>query len=380
MWIPYAFWPTLAAVVMILIPLIYVLKAGIKKPGNLGAFILFLSVFIWSFGEMLERIAGPPSADYQLAYIGATTIAVGVFLTSAGLIHISIDFPRKIKIKKKTRKLILIIVYLFSLAGIFLDLIDSKVIIPEVHSYSALGQQIWGMDTGLIYSIYSAWLAIAGLIILVIFSLKLRGEKINLVRSQIKIIIYGIILVYVLVVPTGLVPIILGIDFYPLTTISFSIFGIFVFYAIYRYRMFLVAPVIESKVEEEKMPKMGVYVMERDEGYIKFAKLAKSGNEALAFISNSPEDFKEKYDLKIIPVFEITDQMGKDRLNPSIEEHQEMIPFIISSFVDESKSPVILMDIHPSLNRIVGRDKAEKIMRNIWREVDKTKAVYIVIK
>ncbi len=114
MWFTYASSISLVATMISAVLVYLILKADIKKPGNLAAFVMFLGVFIWSFGELLERIAGPPPNDEMLAYLGALTLCVGIFLTPAGLIHFAIDYPYRIKMKTSTRKYILYAVYLLS--------------------------------------------------------------------------------------------------------------------------------------------------------------------------------------------------------------------------------------------------------------------------
>ena len=59
MWFTYASSISLVATVISAVLVYLILKANIKKPGNLAAFVMFLGVLIWSFGELLERIAGP---------------------------------------------------------------------------------------------------------------------------------------------------------------------------------------------------------------------------------------------------------------------------------------------------------------------------------
>ncbi len=365
MWIPYVFWPTFVASVISIFLVVYVLKADIRKAGNMAAFFMFLSVLIWSIGELIERIAGPPNNDIYLAYFGARFLFFGIAILSAAFIHFAIDYPYRIKISKSLRKIIIYAVYGFSAMGILLDILDNflgKLVIASESPYSAFGQTVWGLDPGLIYKIYITWLFLAGLILLAALLWKLRNVKMKIVRMQIWLTFTGLIIAYVLITLTGLVPVLLGIQMYPLTTVSFSIFGLFTIYTIYRYRLFIVVPATEEIELHEEMPESGVYKLPKDTAFQRFANLARSGYKAIGFISQNIAEFKGKYGLKATPIFEISENPGKDRLNPVIKEQREMIPFIISTFIDEVENPVILIDFSA---KHIDENLRKKIMEEI---------------
>lgn len=379
MWISNAFWPSFIATAISLFLIIYILMVDVRKPANFPSFVLFFSVFIWSLGELIERLAGPPPADEGLAYFGAITLFIGIALVPSALIHFGIEYPYKSKMSESGKKLLLMVLYGISFLVILIDVFNDylgKIVIKNVHSYMGLGQKIWGLESGILHTVYSLWVFIAALILLVLLSFKLKNVKMKIVKMQIKITLVGLIITFILVSVTGLIPPLLGMDVYPLTTISFSIFGIFVIYTIYRYRMFLVYPSKEEIVEHEKISKGGFYKMGRDKAYEKFSKLAKSGYNCLGFISENPEEFKEKYNLKTTPVFQLTENVGKDRLNPNIEEHREMIFFILSSFIEETKEPVILLDF--SSKEIKGNLKMQ-ILDEIRNLLSGKNGMYIIV-
>ena len=352
MWIPNVFWPTFVASIISAFLVIYILFADIRKTGNLAAFLLFLSLFLWSFGELLERIAGPPPSDYRLAYYGARLLFLGIALLSATFIHFSIDYPYRMKISPYVRKGILWAVYTFSVIGMLLDGLNDfignaviKAMKPYEKPIPFFGQQPWEISTGIVYDIYISWLFLAGLILLITLPLKLRNVKMKIVKMQIWLTFTGMLVAFFLVTVTGFIPLILGIEMYPLTTISFSILGLFIIYTIYRYRLFIVVPASEKVEMHKKMPAPGIYRLSQKDAFKKFADLAKSGYKALGFVSESIDAFKERYGLKATPIFEITENPGKDRLNPQIDEQREMIPFIISTFMEDVENPVILLDL-----------------------------------
>ncbi len=364
MHITFAFWISLVGTSIAALLVYLVLRAGIRKPGNFAAFIMFLGVFVWSLGEFIERVAGPPPQDQLLAYIGMLTLCGGVFLTPAGLIHFALDYPYRLKMGNTLRKAILYTIYAISIIGLAIIPFNSllnDIVIHQI-SYTALGVTLWGLHSGPIHAFFTAWTFVAALTMIFILALKLRGLEMKLVRNQILITIVGFLIMFILIVYTYVIPAMMNQDTYPLTTLSFSIFGLFVIYTIMKYRMFLVAPSVEEKVEDVELPEEGIHEMEKEEAYHKFELLAKSAHTCLAFIPDEPEAFKEKYGLKNTPVFQFTRELGKDRLNPELAEHRDMLVFIITSMVEQVYKPVIMIDLSAEW---IGERIREKIIDKI---------------
>ncbi len=364
MWIPFAFWPSFIAV-LIAADLVYlVIDANIRKPGNMAAFMMFLGMLIWSFGELIERIAGPPPAvekafypvislnpgvgDANLAYLGAIILCFGIFLMPAALVHFAFDYPYKLKINEKIRKGVLYAMYGLSGVAMLINVVNSYVgylTVGYMKPYEAYGVYLWGLESGPVHAFMSLMLVVTALFLLGVLIYKLRGVRMDIVKKQIITTLVGFLIMFVILVVTALVPIVIEkTDSYPLTTLSFTIFGVFVMYTIARYRMFLVVPTTETVEEEEELPEEGMYRMEPEQAYEKFSKLARSGYSAIGFVVPPVEEFKKKYHLVNTPLFQITKSIGKDKLNPEISEHREMISFIIMSMLEQVYKPVILVD------------------------------------
>jgi len=383
MWFPFAFWISLASLVISAALLVMVIMANVKKPGNLAAFSMFLSMFVWSFGEMIERMAGPPPNTTKihyygtlslslgpyngnLAYIGAIILCFGIYLMPAGIIHFALDYPFKFKVKEIYRKATIYALYLLSLGGMVVNLFNAPLGYPTVaymKPYNAFGVMLWGLESGPVHAFFSILLVFSAIVMITALLLKLRKVSMNLVKKQIIITLIGFLVTLTLLVITGLIPMILEKkDSYPLTTLSFSIFGLFVIYTIKKYRMFLVAPSVEEKVENVELPEEGIHEMNKEEAYHKFSLLAKSAHACLAFIPDEPNKFKEKYGLKNTPVFQLTKELGKDRLNPELGEHRDMIIFIITSMIEQTYKPVIMIDLSAEW---IGERIREKIIDKI---------------
>ncbi|AGB05353.1 hypothetical protein AciM339_1500 [Aciduliprofundum sp. MAR08-339] len=399
MWIPYAFWPSLAATVIAAILVYMVIVSNIRKPGNLAAFVMFFSMLIWSIGELIERIAGPPPAnpafhylgsislspgpyDGNLAYMGAVILCFGIFLVSAGIIHFALDYPFKLKMERKTRKAVLYTVYGFSFAGMIANILNQFIGHPTVaymYPYKAMGEWIWGLESGPLHSLYSIWLFVSAIIMIIILLIKLRSVRMDIIKKQILITITGFVITFVLLTVTALIPMVIEKknNSYPMTTLGFTIFGIFVMYTIVRYRLFLVAPSTEIVELEEELPDSGVYEMSKEEAYHKFARLARSGNPGTGFIGENAEEFKKKYKLVQTTVFELSQSTGKNKLNPENPEQQEMLYFTITSLLEHVYKPIILLDLSlPWMKEDTKKSVLEKI-----KEINKEYGgVFLIVK
>ncbi len=395
MWISFAFFPSFVATLIAAALVYLVIDADIRKPGNKAAFMMFFAMLIWSFGELVERIAGPPPAvekafypvlslspgpyDVNLAYLGAIILCFGIFLMPASIIHFALYYPYKLKISDKVRKVILYSLYGLSLVTMAINVVNSYVgslTVGYLKPYSAFGVYLWGLESGPIHAIMSLLMVVAALVLLGVLLFKLRGVHMDIIKKQIIITVVGFLIMFFILVVTALIPIVIThSDSYPLTTLSFTLFGVFVMYTIAKYRMFLVVPTTEEAEEEEELPEEGIYRMDTEEAYHKFSMLARSGYSAIGFLVPPIDEFKNKYKLVHTPLFQITKSIGKDKLNPEISEHREMISFIIMSMLEQVYKPVILIDLTaPWLSDKTKKEMMETI-KGISKEIG---GVYLV--
>ena len=376
MWFPNAFWPAFLASSFGLAILIIIIKAGIRRPGNLPAFALFLSFFLWSFGEMLERIAGPPPSDRYMAFLGVKILFIGIAFSPAAFIHFSVEYPYMIKIRKNILKISLYALYLisfvFSLMGAFNPY---NLIFQGVSPYIGLGQMIWGLDQAPLYVIYSLYVLLAALLFLIIMIYKYIKTNLKIIKHQIMFSLFGFFLAVILVTLSALIPMLQEKSSYPLTTVSFSIFSLFVLYTIIKYRAFLVSPTSFSKTEEK-----GIFVMNRRDAESKFREYVKSGIPSMAFIIENPESFKRRNEIGDAPVFQITEKTGKDRLNPMKKEHREMMQFIVLSFSERAGNSVILMNIKDASGDMIPTEEYKRIIDDMKNLVKTMNVLFIVVE
>ena len=374
MWFPNAFWPAFFAVGMGALILALILRSGIKRPGNIPAFILFTAFFLWSFGEMLERLAGPPPADEAMAFLGARVLFIGIALSPAAFIHFSVEYPYMLRMGERSRKGVMEILYgisaFFAVLGLFNP---GAVIFQGVEPYSGLGQEIWGLDEAPLYTIYTFYVLIAALAFIGIMEYKYMKTDMKIIKDQIILSLTGFFLAVVLVTASSLIPTLYGQSSYPLTTISFTLFSLFVLYTILRYRTFLVSPGDSSGTDEK-----GIFIMDRRKAEERFASSVKRSVPGIAFVFEDPEGFRKRHGLRDIPVFQITEEAGKDRLNPLKEEHREMMKFIILSFGERAKSPVILLNIKKAVEALASPEEYKKIVKDLKALAESTEGTFIV--
>ncbi len=350
MWIPNSFYPSFIALALNIFFALYILHVGIRKPGNLVSFLLFLTIAVGVAGEVVERVAGPPPEDMHMAYAGSLLIALSGSFLPAVLIHFGMDFPYRARLSRFARELVLLSLYAFSFTGAFLTVFNDALgapMVTGVYPYSALGQRVWGMHYGGAYYVYLLASLLCGFALLAILYTKMRKARIKVLRYQIKFVLLGLLVVYILITTTVVIPAVLGYDVYPLSSLSLTVFGMFIIYTVARYHLFVVSPVRETgKVMERKrqFERGTVMILSPEEGYDVFAEQVHGGIPGLLFTVDEIERVRVRYGFMRTPVFRIARKQGKDTLNPSIPEHKEMVPFIISEFLEQSSSGVVFLD------------------------------------
>lgn len=371
MWFPHAFWPALFAVILGATILIRLFLSDIRKPGNLAAFMLFFSFFIWSFGEMMERMAGPPPADEWMAWFGAQFLFIGMALAPAAFVHFSVVFPYMLRFR--WRKAIIYFFYGISLVFAILGIANPNgLIIADMEPYEGLGQTIWGIVGSGIYTMYVVYIFSMALVFTAVMIYKYFKSDMKVVRMQIFVGISGFIVAVTLITVSSFIPMLMGESAYPLTTVSFSIFSLFILYAIYRYRVFLVSPEEHSGTVEP-----GFEVMDREAAYRRLKRAIKDDVPILAFISGDVASFKKSVG-KDIPAFQISRELGPDHLNPLMDEHVEMIRFIIASFAERTDGSLVFADVRDAMKDMDALSIYEELLKEFRGMSPSLKILFII--
>ncbi len=371
MWFPHAFWPALFAVILGAAILIRLFLSDIRKPGNLAAFMLFFSFFIWSFGEMIERMAGPPPADEWVAWFGAQFLFIGMALAPAAFVHFSVVFPYMLRLR--WRKSAIYFFYGISLVFAILGIVNpGYMIIADMEPYKGLGQSIWGIVPSTTYTAYTIYIFSMALVFTVIMIYKYIKSDMKILRMQIMVGLSGFIVAVTLITVSSFIPMLLAESAYPLTTVSFSIFSLFILYAIYRYRAFLVSPEEHSGTVEP-----GFEVVDREAAYRRLERAIKDDVPILAFVSDDPDSFRKRVG-RDIPAFQISKELGPDHLNPLIEEHVEMIRFIISSFAERTEGCMVFADVRDAMESMDALPIYEELLKEFGGMSPSLKILFII--
>ena len=235
------------------------------------------------------------------------------------------------------------------------------------------GRGYGGLAQGSLYVWYSTYMLASALVFTGVMIYKYVRTNIKIIKEQILISLSGFFLAVILVSLSDLIPILQGKSSYPLTTVSFSIFSLFVLYTVFRYRLFLVSPTTFSRTEDR-----GVLSMQREEAERRFRDYVKKGVPSIAFITEDPESFKRRNEIGDTPVFQITDKTGKDRLNPAKKEHREMMQFILMSFSEKAENSVVLLDMEGGKD-FIPSDEYRNIVEDFRNMVNSRDMVLILV-
>ena len=243
--------PAIFASIMFIILIYLVLKNNPKRKANRIAALLFTSLLWWSIVDIFVGISD--EGDYDQVYIFIKLIGIAVLSIAPILIHLSIVFP----MIRKFPRYLLYSFYALSFVFIAIMAYEGNVWIV-----------IYRMPYIIIYMGYPAMLTALSISILLStwFKSKLLVEK-----SQIKIIIFGMVIALAFLVTNSFVPGVRGMG--PLidvpSTTPLLVFATSIMYSIMKYKMLVIEAVTENRgpggVESELPVELGfTYVIEEE--------------------------------------------------------------------------------------------------------------------
>lgn len=376
---PYAI-PSLISTVCFIALAAYVLWHNPKRTQNQVTALMFLSLIIWSFAELLERLAGP-SPDvlmaqwealgrpyppttlegYDFAYFACKLIGVGVLLIPPAAVHFSLVVPRRRKVNKLA---------LASLYGIYLVLLvvllgtDHFVAEPEPY-YAG-----WGSQYGDWLSLYFGFPLVCVLftVAMMVYSF-LKADSV-IERNQAKFVLLGMLSSVFLVIPTAIIPSYLDWEMYPLTTVSLIILAAFMTYAMVKYKLFTIEAVTErafGEVESRQRLEPGFSYLLVEKGtyysYEIFRGMV-STTPGLAITTFYPQKFREEYALEKTPIIWLTDTETEEKtLEPSRLDFE--ISYTLTSFMKENEKTVVLIDDVKYLAMVNGFQKTLEFLKSL---------------
>ncbi len=187
-------------------------------------------------------------------------------------------------------------------------------------------------------------------------------------RSQSLTLLVGSLLGLIgnLITITGTNPL-TGMYYVDVTFLGFGGTVVVYGYAIWKHRLINIAPNVEDikDGESELSLEEGIVYLTDDPGkaFDVFADLVHHGTPGLAFSTKDKEEIRAEYNLEKTSLVKLSETLGRDTLNPDLEEHAEMIPFLISDFMGETDESVVI--IH-GLDEWKERPKIVQLIQDLY--------------
>lgn len=133
-----------------------------------------------------------------------------------------------------------------------------------------------------------------------------------------------------------------------ITPLALSITALIFAIGILKYGFFIVEPVLEERSDEEQEYSLDLghtfYVTDVDYGFEIFSDLVKHEVHGIAFTMQDINTIRQRYDIPLTPMFRFHPRPIKDAINPNIDEHRELMEFIINDFTDEAPNSIVLIE------------------------------------
>ncbi|MEM3396446.1 MAG: histidine kinase N-terminal 7TM domain-containing protein [Thermoplasmata archaeon] len=303
--------------------------ARLRTSIHYSAFLYAFLFFLWSLGELIERSAGPPPNDMEIALLGLKIIAIAGAFLPATLVHFASEFPVH---QDNVPRAGIGLLYVVSAITAFLSagtnfLVEGLIVYePGWGADFGVGMYVWGTYT-ILGTIIAIWLLEKS-------SFKLQSSA---GRSQARIIGIALAISLCCATLTGYVPPLLGTeDIYPLTTIPFAITGVLMLHTFLKYHQLIRFSV---KLPRSKKLETG-YFWCTDGDYARkyFFGIAQALGSAL-FVTTDPNIPEEIHKSARVIL------LAKDGdLNPLDEDKMRMFTFLIEKFVSQEERAVVLLE------------------------------------
>ncbi|MEM4161225.1 MAG: histidine kinase N-terminal 7TM domain-containing protein [Thermoplasmata archaeon] len=322
----YAVPPAVSAVIFAFLIICF---AKLRKNIHYSAFLYALFFFLWSLGEFVERIAGPPPEESEIALLGLRIIAIAGSFLPAALIHFACEFPvRRVRVPR----IVFWLLYAWS-AFVALVSVGTNLLVEGLIVY----QPGWGADFGIGIALWGTYIIVGTIVAIALlekssFALQSTGG-----REQARIMGVALAISLCCAATTGYLPPLFGIeDIYPLTTIPFAITGLLILHSVLKYHRVILLPI---RLELGKKIEVGYFWCE-DREYARrhFLENTKEASNAL-FVSSEqkiPEEIQKL--AKVIVVAKDGD------IDPMDEEKMRTLTFLIEKFLSQEEKALVLLE------------------------------------
>lgn len=349
---------------------VYVLHKNYKRPINVIFALLAFSLAIWCITEFVHRIVVSP----ENARIWINAGGFGWCLMASFCTHFILMFSRQERILKS--KLTYIALYVPSIIILYLflttDLIYKHVPVKRFFGYTYLpGEFIWVFTLN--------YMLLYFLVIYLIVEVMRKGNTLE--KRQAKPIFVGSTLFLALSTLTNVIyPAIQ--DSIPELATTFSImWGISVFYAVLKHRLFNVEPSIE---EPGGMPKQyylekgHVYLIKEewpDKGYQIFYDQITHGSFGLCITKLEPEKVRERYKLAKTPIIWLTFNSVESAILP---RDIDGLTSIVSDFVRKTEGSLFFFDCFSQIKLVNGFEKSLSMLKDLKKLCNENNSIMLI--
>ena len=362
--------PAIIACVLSVLIGIYVFYKNPKNIQNRTITLFILSVVAFSIGEAMLRF----SNNNEEGLLWGRIAYLGVIFAPLSILHLSFVFPRERTIFISNKNLIFVIYII----GIVILLIFNLIISTQDVQLSKWGYRIVLSSK---FYLIGIWLLITAILGTLNFLYSYIHSKTTIERKQIKYIFYGVFILIILTFGTNVIPALLGIEVFPLGSISLSIFAVFVGAAILKYNLFRFKPMIEPSNEKKKAgprnyrlkSNMGYIVQEEhgEQGFEIFKDQITHGANGLCITKYPPQSIREKYGFEKTPLFWFTFNQSDKETTVNPQKLDVDLTPQVEDLIKKGKHSVVYMDCFDQITLVKGFENTLTLIndiRNICQE------------
>lgn len=332
---------SLTAVIINIMLGTYVMLRNPKHSGAKIFGLMMVCFVIFAFGEFGKRIL-PMDASNHVIFLDRISW-IGISLVGGVFLYLALMFPRRNEILDN--KITYIALFLPSI--IFLYFVwATDLLITGTHNY------YWGMGTTYsdLFIVFAIIFELYLLVGLYLFYRIYKKTTSKTEKVQSVMILIGAAIPIVGGTVTNVIFPAFGLEIVPLLSLFLTFSGIFIAYAIIKYKLLILEPITEPFVVPGpivELDKGYTYLISEEKpvkSYQLFIDLVKSGSNGLFITTNNPNKIKERYGLEKTPFIWVTHKgKGENWLKP-MELLDDNTASAIKNFLEKSKDSVIIFD------------------------------------
>ncbi len=308
----------------------------------------------------------------------AKFIWIGAVFVPATLLHFSLVFPEEKEIVKNPNFLL----FLYFPGLIFLFSLPSELLIVGARSV------YWGMTVSfggasLLFTIY---LSVYVGLVYYNFLNSYKKSRSTKERQQIKYVILGTLIMTAVSVITNYIFLILKVNFPPVADVASLFMSGFIGYAMVKYRLMSVEPVVECDLVMaketpaiHKLKKGRTYIAERrdkgEKGLKIFVDAVAQCSEGLCITGRDTEIIRKRYSLVRTPVLSFSSEAGENQVNP---EGLVDLSLLIKKFIDKAQNGVILIDDFEQLLEKNSFEKVKDFLNRVSHDISESNSSLVV--